>query len=150
MNEPYDFYGGPLSNFWPSPIVLPHPFRDELVTYEAIEIYFQALKATDAKDHDYVTSVPKLTNPPRPNCWEAKKRGRSIKLRPDWDDVRYDVMVTGLREKFKHRYLRAVLLSTGDREIREDSPTDFIWGYRNGGQNLLGKALMQVREELRA
>ncbi len=56
--------------------------------------------------------------------------------------------------------LRGLLLSTGDREIVEASPMDRIWGIGFGaakadekrekwGLNLLGKALMHVREEFR-
>lgn len=56
--------------------------------------------------------------------------------------------------------LRAQLLATGDRELVEASPRDRIWGVgfaeRNAGanrhrwgQNLLGKALMDVRGRLR-
>jgi len=56
--------------------------------------------------------------------------------------------------------LRSLLLSTGDREIVEASPMDRIWGVGFGakkaeqmrarwGLNLLGKALMHVRDEFR-
>ena len=44
------------------------------------------------------------------------------------------------------------LLLTRPRPLAEDSPTDFVWGCRDaegghGGQNLLGLALMQVRDD---
>ncbi|MCY3414471.1 MAG: NADAR family protein [Candidatus Heimdallarchaeota archaeon] len=45
--------------------------------------------------------------------------------------------------------VKELLLSTGDEEIYEDNPTDFIWGHRNQGLNLLGKALMEIREVLK-
>ena len=56
--------------------------------------------------------------------------------------------------------LRAMLLATGERELVEASPMDRIWGVgfaaKNApmkrarwGQNLLGKALMNVRTRLR-
>ena len=64
-------------------------------------------------------------------------------------------MLTGLRVKFAHPEWRAELLATGVDDIAEDSPTDFIWGIRDAsggftGRNLLGKALMRVRHEIRA
>ena len=79
----------------------------------------------------------------------AKQIGRNVELRPDWEDVKYDVMLKCLRAKYAIPYFRRQLLSTGYKEIREDSPTDRVWGWRDGGQNLLGKALMQVRAEIR-
>jgi ribA/ribD-fused uncharacterized protein len=56
--------------------------------------------------------------------------------------------------------LRAMLLATGERELVEASPMDRIWGVGfaadnagqnrvRWGQNLLGKALMNVRAKLR-
>lgn len=149
--EPYDFYGGPFSNFEASPIVLPHPFPDEVTTecgYQTVEHRFQAMKAVGREPHDWVNAAL--------NPRDAKLRGRALQqLRPDWEEVKYDVMVEALRAKFSKPYYRGLLEATGDRLIREDSPTDFIWGYRSAdgtdsGLNLLGKALMQVREENRA
>ncbi|KAJ3476131.1 hypothetical protein NLG97_g9222 [Lecanicillium saksenae] len=56
--------------------------------------------------------------------------------------------------------LKEMLLATGDKELVEASPLDRIWGVGFGpknapakrdkwGKNLLGKALMEVRETLR-
>ncbi|KAJ9664962.1 hypothetical protein H2201_005014 [Coniosporium apollinis] len=56
--------------------------------------------------------------------------------------------------------LKKLLLETGDRELVEASPFDRIWGVGFGannagknrdkwGENLLGKALMRVRDRLR-
>lgn len=69
-------------------------------------------------------------------------------------------MVQVLEAKFEDPELKKILLATGDRIIVEASPYDCIWGVGlseedddlyNGnwnGQNLLGKALMEVREKL--
>ena len=60
-------------------------------------------------------------------------------------------MKKGLRAKFtQYDKLKNVLLGTGESELIEDSPNDYQWGCgRNGtGQNLLGKALMDIRNEL--
>lgn len=138
-----DFYGGPFSNFVGTPFVLDDLWReDKRFLYRTVEHYFQAAKATNVEEHDWVaySNSPSL----------AKKRGRTIGLRPDWEEVKYDVMLIGLRAKFLDPKYSKFLLDTGDAIIREDSPTDFEWGYRNNGKNLLGKALMQIREELRS
>ena len=90
---------------------------------------------------------------------EAKKAGRTVKLRPDWEEVKLDVMHEACLAKFsQHEYLKEALLSTGDEEIIENTTAwhDNIWGNcdcprcsNKVGQNLLGKTLMRVREELR-
>ena len=79
---------------------------------------------------------------------EANKNLR----RPDWDDVKVDVMRDILRAKVdQHEYVRRKLLATGDRELIEDSWRDDFWGWgpNRDGQNMLGKLWMQIRAELR-
>lgn len=75
-----------------------------------------------------------------------------VPLRPDWEDIKYGIMLTALRAKFgQSKSLGELLLETGDEELIEDSPYDYIWGCGadGSGQNLLGKALMEIRTELR-
>lgn len=85
---------------------------------------------------------------------EAKKMGRSLKLRDGWEAMKYDVMLTILRSKFSSSAMQYKLLLTGDAELVEGNWWgDKIWGVclkTNQGQNLLGKALMQVRKELQS
>ncbi len=62
-------------------------------------------------------------------------------------------MLCGLRGKFALEPYRSLLLLTHPRPLAEDSPTDYVWGCRDpqggyNGENLLGLALMQVRDEL--
>jgi predicted NAD-dependent protein-ADP-ribosyltransferase YbiA (DUF1768 family) len=62
-------------------------------------------------------------------------------------------MLCGLRGKFALEPYRSALLLTHPHPLAEDSPTDFIWGCRDAqgaynGHNLLGLALIQVREKL--
>lgn len=80
----------------------------------------------------------------------AKKMGRSVSLRPDWEDIKDDVMLEGLYRKFADDELAEWLLDTGDEELIEGNWWgDRYWGVCNGvGQNKLGKLLMKVREEL--
>lgn len=127
-----------LSNFyW-------HGFFLDGVEWYTVEHYFQAQKFPDDPDYrDLVRFAPH----PR----EAKMLGRARPCRPDWDDVRDDVMLRALRLKFAGwEQGRAWLLLTGDAVLIEDSPTDMYWGGAlPGSQNRLGELLMQVRDELR-
>lgn len=93
----------------------------------------------------------------------CKRLGRQVKPYDDaeWGRVRYRVMVEILTDKFgQNPELRDKLLATGDADIAEASPRDRIWGTGMGkerasrgepwtGQNLLGKALVEVRDALR-
>ena len=74
-----------------------------------------------------------------------------MKIRKDWDDVKLDVMLWGIREKFKNEDLRQLLMETGEEELVEGNWWgDKFWGVSNGeGENHLGKILMRVREEVR-
>lgn len=80
-----------------------------------------------------------------------------------WDEVKHTLIVNGNYAKFtQNEELRRFLLSTGDSLLVEASPYDTIWGiglgaenpevqdpHRWRGQNLLGFALMEVRDEIR-
>ena len=79
---------------------------------------------------------------------EAQKHLR----RPDWDEVKVDIMLRILRAKAEqHEYVRRKLLATGYRELIENSWRDAFWGWgpNRDGQNMLGKLWMRVRTELR-
>ena len=67
----------------------------------------------------------------------------------EWSQVRYSFMLGINEAKYnQNKDLRDILLSTGEAEIVEDSPYDYIWGIgKNGtGHNLLGKILMSIRD----
>ena len=75
------------------------------------------------------------------------------KRRPDWDDVKLDLMESLCRAKLEqHPYVQKKLLQTGDYPIVEDSPTDNFWGCGcdRTGQNEMGKIWMRLRAELQA
>jgi ribA/ribD-fused uncharacterized protein len=145
------FYGEWLSNFAPTPgLRLPfgyhgHHERDRLPV-PTVEHYFQACKARNRRGFDNVLACGTPGG--------AKRAGRQLELRPDWEQVKFDVMLHALRGKFGQiEAYRSGLLLTYPRPLAEDSPTDFVWGCRDpegghGGENLLGLALMQVRAEL--
>jgi len=141
FNSPeYSDYDKHFSNFSPSPISYD---GDE---YPTVEHAYQAQKAT--------TDMVRKLIEDQPTPGKAKRMGRVITKRSDWEEIKYDIMVGCLREKFKIPEYKEILLGTGDEELIEDASQwdDQVWGrgkYGNG-KNLLGKALMQVREEIRA
>jgi len=138
MTPPITSFRGPyrfLSNFHPCLIK-----RDGL-TFSSVEHAYQAAKSLDpAVRAEFTESIP-------PGA--AKRRGRRVKLRPDWEEVKLDVMLGLLRRKFTQLDLRRQLLATGDAELIEDNDWgDHFWGVCMGvGENHLGKLLMQVRGE---
>lgn len=82
---------------------------------------------------------------------ECKRAGRKATLRLDWEDVKNQVMLEGLRLKFgQNPYLAIQLLGTEYRYLEEANTWgDTYWGTCNGvGRNMLGILLMQVRAEL--
>lgn len=128
-----------LSNFYPVRI----EYKGNL--YLTLEHAMQAAKTTNDRDRRFVNQ----------NCnpAEAKKRGRLIKLRPDWEAVKLDVVRDLLRIKFAPgSKLASKLLATGDAELVEGNKHgDTFWGVCRGvGLNWLGVLLMQIRSELRS
>lgn len=111
--------------------------------YPTAEHYYQSQKTLDPQERNMILQC--LTP------GEAKSAGYHVRLRPDWEEVKEEVMLKGLRAKFTQcPKLREYLLETGDAALHEDSPWDKYWGYAKGeGKDRLGKLLMQVREELR-
>ncbi|MCK5601399.1 NADAR family protein, partial [Candidatus Pacearchaeota archaeon] len=82
---------------------------------------------------------------------QAKKAGRHLMLRTNWEDVKIDIMANLVRQKFqRHEYLKQNLLETGNAKLIEGNGWgDIFWGmYKGVGKNMLGKILMQVREEI--
>ena len=81
---------------------------------------------------------------------QVKKWGNKIVLRPDWEEVKYDVMASIVFDKFyRNLNLREKLINTGDKYLEElNWWSDVIWGvdYQKGGKNWLGKILMKTRD----
>jgi ribA/ribD-fused uncharacterized protein len=129
-----------LSNFWTAPIQFIHVGRAWIAP--TVEHAFQACKTTDA---DRIAWVLSASTP-----GEAKRRGRQLKLRANWDSIKMDVMEAMLRLKFSMPELRAKLLATDGRLVEGNKWNDVFWGVCNGhGENHLGRLLMKIREEAR-
>ncbi len=138
-----------LSNFYPSMVGLEWFYRDEHpnIAYPTVEHAFQAAKSDNPDWRHQISLLPTPGN--------AKRAGRMVELRPDWDEVKYEVMNGLVRYKFAKTELARLLLATGEAELIEGNWWgDVIWGaVKVGGewkgQNELGKILMETRRELR-
>ena len=83
---------------------------------------------------------------------QAKRMGRTVQLRPDWEESKYKIMKEGLLLKFlTHKDLAKKLIETEDAWLIEGNWWgDTYWGVCNGvGHNMLGNLLMEIREKLR-
>lgn len=119
-----------------------HPITVNNKLYRTTEHYYQAQKTTNELDHEKV----RLSATPK----EAKLTAKRLPLKENWDNIKYEVMKDALRYKVQqHPDIRETLLRTGDAILIEDSDWDYIWGCgKDGtGQNLLGKAWMEIRNE---
>jgi ribA/ribD-fused uncharacterized protein len=126
-----------LSNFYESKITY------EGITYPTLEHAFQAAKTLDKNER---LEVSKQMTP-----GEAKHMGRKLHLRPDWEDIKIDVMEELLAMKFVYAStLCDLLVKTGDAELIEGNTwNDKFWGECKGeGLNWLGKLLMKRRKHL--
>jgi len=126
-----------------------HPIQLEGTYWQTVEHYYQAQKFVGTENQGLIQVIRDAPTP-----MEAAKLGRdrTLKLRPDWEQVKPQVMWQGVLTKFlTHTDIQAILLDTGEELIVEDSPTDYYWGCGQDktGQNQLGKTLMNVRKEIR-
>ena len=126
-----------LSNFYPAVI------RFDGITYLNSEAAFQAQKCTESAERDRFSKL---------SADEAKKLGRKVVLRSDWNDVKIPLMQEIVKAKFtQNRYLSEWLLATGNKELIEGNTWhDTFWGVdiKTGeGQNHLGIILMELREQ---
>lgn len=126
-------------------------------------VYFEAMEFPSV-EHAYVAAKSynmlfrkEISEMPPDSAGLAKRKGRSINLRPDWDLVKLSVMRSLLEQKFSQSPFREQLLSTGDAILIEGNYWhDNYWGdcfctkCKNiKGKNRLGKLIMKIREELK-
>jgi len=152
------FYGernpyGEFSQFYPS------AFCDEQGNhYKWAEQWMMASKARLMGDLAILPLVMAANSPS-----EVKALGRRVKHwdQDKWDKHKYAIVCQGTRLKTTNKKVRKVLLGTGHASLAEASAKDRIWGIGVSvkdalqgkqwrGENLLGKALMQVRGELQS
>lgn len=136
------------------------PFEVDGKVYPTAEHWMMAGKARLFGDDTTLDAILACATPKK-----AKEQGRLVKnFDPaTWDKHKYDIVVEGNLHKFSnHENLKTFLLETNEDVLVEASPFDKIWGIgtrattttaRNPadwkGENLLGFALMEVRDKLR-
>jgi ribA/ribD-fused uncharacterized protein len=133
-----------LSNFWNKNVLIEY----KGITFTSNENFYQAMKT---KDIDKRIEISKMTEA------EAKAEGKWIEkshmFRDNWDSIKENVMLYGLRQKFSNPILKQKLIDTEDMVIEEGNTwSDKFWGIclKTGeGENKLGKLLMKVRSELK-
>jgi ribA/ribD-fused uncharacterized protein len=116
----------------------------EGITYPSSEHLYMAFKTTDNTIRQSIANISESK--------EVKKFGRTIDLRPNWDNIRVKMMYIAVSEKFKqNKNLADKLIDTGDLELVEHNWwRDKFWGkHFDEGENNLGKILMRVRKELK-
>lgn len=115
--------------------------------YASVEHAYQAAKCANPDEFEKVRTAISPS--------QAKKFGKEAMLRDGWDELKVPLMKTFLDIKFTNPFYRFKLIETGKAIIIEGNTWhDTFWGVcncpkHNGeGQNLLGKLLMAVRDEI--
>ena len=142
-----------LSQWWPA------SFEVDSISYSHAEVYLMCEKARLFRDNDMCEQILNAEHPA-----QAKDLGRRVRGFEEsvWMAKRYEIAIRGNLAKFSQNDdLLRYLLSTAPRVLAEASPRDSVWGIglseRDGlasrpsewkGRNLLGFALMDVRERL--
>lgn len=168
--EPFFFYGhrAPkdggigrhvFSQWWPCTFTEAAKNVVAPVMYHCTEQYMMAAKARLFGDGTAEAKIMASTNPR-----VHKQFGRRVKGfdAGTWDRHKFTIVVRANWLKFtQNKEFGDYLLSTSNRLLVEASPSDTIWGIgmteaeakrtpiaRWRGQNLLGKALVEVRKQL--
>jgi len=108
-------------------------------------------QAAKTMDQNWKRKILKAKTPGK-----AKRLGQKAPLRPDWNSIRYDIMIHIIREKFKDSIISAKLIKTYPSLLIEGNNWhDNFWGNcecdkckSKEGLNILGFILMTVRSEL--
>ncbi|WP_300758454.1 NADAR family protein [uncultured Brachyspira sp.] len=135
-------------------------FKDNDIVFNCMEKYMMYNKALLFDDKDIANEILNNNQPKA-----IKELGRKVKNFDDevWDKMKYQIVFTGNYYKFsQNTELRNFLLSTKNKVLAEASPYDRVWGIKMKydddniknpfcwkGENLLGFALMQVRDEIK-
>ncbi len=134
---------GCFSNFSHHPITLGGQ------DWPTVEHYYQAHKFLGTLDEPLMAVIRQA---PSPEIAARLGRDRRRRPRPDWDQIKPQLMYDAVKVKFlSHLDIQQILLNTGEEYLVENSPVDDFWGCGADGcgQNHLGRILMTIRSELR-
>jgi ribA/ribD-fused uncharacterized protein len=125
-----------LSNFYPSEVEM------DGIVYPSVEHAYQAAKTFDLELRQ------KISQDSNPSA--AKKAGRTLKIRPDWEEVKLSIMESLVRQKFSKEPFKTKLQNTGNAKLIEGNwwGDKFYGVYKGQGENHLGKILEKVRDGL--
>lgn len=126
-----------LSNFYGAPLVV------DGILYPTSEHAFQAAKTLDMRDRLIISNISSPAI--------AKKMGKAVQLREDWEYVKVTLMKDIVRLKFLSNPQLAIKLLGTDELYLEETNTwnDTFWGVCDGkGKNMLGHILMDTRDEI--
>ncbi|MBO7210495.1 MAG: NADAR family protein [Methanobrevibacter sp.] len=125
-----------LSNFYPSEV------EYKGIKFPTVEHAFQAAKCKTKEE------MQKFTEYDTPG--KAKRAGRKVDLRNDWEDVKLNIMDELLKQKFSNPAMAEKLLETKNEFLVEGNNwNDTFWGVCDRkGENHLGVILMKLRSEL--
>lgn len=127
-----------LSNFYPSPVVVWG------VRWQTAEHAYQAAKTLLVAERVRINSCD--------TPGKAKRMGKSVTLREDWEENKLSIMEQVVSAKFEQNSkLRTQLIATAGTYLEEGNTwKDTFWGIcppgSGKGQNHLGKILMNLRE----
>jgi hypothetical protein len=124
-----------LSNFYE------HPIEYKGKIWPSVEHAYQAQKAIDPTNQERIRTAKTPA--------QAKKYGRVLRLKDDWESTKDQIMIDLIRIKFIDPDLARKLLATGDAVLIEGNTWgDTYFGVCDGvGLNKLGNILMVIREE---
>lgn len=142
IGDAWDFT---FSNFAPCVV------KDEYgIKYPTIEHAYQACKSTDVQVRQLIAGME------RPG--QAKRAGQQLEMRPEWEAIKYAVMMNLIRQKYQlwTKYGRSLIASGPMRLVEVNNWHDNIWGNclcdrpscQAPGENWLGRLLMLRRSEL--
>lgn len=110
FKDDYEF----LSNFYPCKITIAG------YTFPSVENAYQAMKCANLNDYGQFVNIGPA---------EAKKLGRKVQLRSDWEQIKYNVMRQLLDLKFQDKVLLKMLQDTAPESIVEGNYWhDNYWG----------------------
>lgn len=128
-------------NRWLSNFIGGNPIQcSQGLLFNTVENAYQASKSNDVEVRKrFINITP----------GQAKRLGRKLSIREDWESVKIQVMEDLLRQKFCCSPFRELLLNTSGELVEGNTWGDKFWGVCNGtGENNLGKLLMKIRSEL--
>lgn len=125
-----------LSNMYPCDIST--QIGEKQCNFSCVEAAFQASKCP-GRSSEFVSL----------NGYEAKKLGKKVELRNDWNEIKVGLMKELVKQKFLNPEMLSKLKAIEGEIVETNNWGDTFWGKCYGkGQNILGKILMEIRDEV--